>query len=173
MFAYTFSANAHADTAAAERRIALFARDRYGRLPGSGRGLVALDGAAQAGMIQAVAERVAGHWLPIVVARFAELNDEAVIQSCHVLAHWFRHEHADSPAHVGDRAERFLQARYRRRVKSSRVVADLSDECDVTVQSVRRWRRDVIRWIHPIEQRVLDEISVALEARGVVSSPDA
>lgn len=172
-FAYTFAETQHGVAAAAERRIALFARDRYGRMAGSGRGLVALDGAAQAGMIQAVAERVAGEHLPIVVARFSAINDHAVAIACHVLGEWFKHEHTSSPAHIDDRAQRFLDARYRRRVRASNVVTDLADRYDVNPRSVRRWRADVMRWIDPLEQRVLDEISLALEERGVVSEPNA
>lgn len=170
LFAYTFSANQYAVAAAAERRIALFARDRYGRIAGSGRGLVALDGAAQAGMIQAITERVAGECLPVVIARFSETRDDAVIVACHTLGAWFRADHAESPAHVGDRADRFLQARYRRRVKASHVVADLADANDVSPRSVRRWRSDVIRWIEPIERRVLDEVEAELERRGIVDT---
>ena len=56
-FAFTYSETQHGTAAAAERQIALAARERYERVAGSGRGLKGLDGAAQAGMIRSMVER--------------------------------------------------------------------------------------------------------------------
>lgn len=77
MFAYTFSANQYAVTAAAERSIALHGRERYERpLPRRpSRGLKGLDGAAQAGMIRAAVLRLDPLHQAYIDARFDVLNE--------------------------------------------------------------------------------------------------
>lgn len=79
MFAYTYSANQHAVAGAAERMIAMFARDRYGAdavelaqsmVRRGGRGLIGLDGAAQAAMILAHVGRMPAQRQVFLTARF-------------------------------------------------------------------------------------------------------
>lgn len=77
MFAYTFSANQYAVTAAAERVIAMCGRERYERpMPyRQSRGLKGLDGAAQAGMIRAAVLRLDPLHQAYIDARFDVLNE--------------------------------------------------------------------------------------------------
>jgi hypothetical protein len=73
-FAFTYSATQHGTAAAAERQIALAARERYERTAGSGRGLKGLDGAAQAGLIRSLVERNSTPAFQAVVIEW--LNDQ-------------------------------------------------------------------------------------------------
>lgn len=52
LFAYTFTACQHAQTAVAERQIQAMGRERYESIRHVSRGLRGLDGAAQAGMVK-------------------------------------------------------------------------------------------------------------------------
>ena len=72
LFAYTFSDTEHGTAAAAERQIALAARERYERTASSGRGLKGVDGAAQAGMIRSIVDcNTRPAFGVLCVARFA------------------------------------------------------------------------------------------------------
>ena len=86
MFAFTFSATQHGTAAAAERQLAEFARDRYERMPGGGRGLRGLDGAAQAGMIRRRVEEMPPLHAAALIARFAILSPATRQAACSVLA---------------------------------------------------------------------------------------
>lgn len=77
LFAYTFAHTQHGTAGAAERQIALQARERYERVPGGGRGLRGLDGAAQAGMIHASVRRLRAVDQAVLGAMFDILDPPA------------------------------------------------------------------------------------------------
>jgi hypothetical protein len=93
LFAYTFTPNQHAQAAAAERLIALFAKQRYrdelelaptiARV--ESRGLVGLDGAAQAGMIQGAVSQLRPLLRAAIEARFNILQRKEMLAARKVI----------------------------------------------------------------------------------------
>ena len=165
MFAFTFSdACGHPVAAAAERRIATFARDRYERIPGSGRGLTGLDGAAQAGMIRAEVERIHPLHQIVLVARFSVTNIAQRQAACSALA--LRARHA-VPCDVT------ATALLLRKLHGLRVdVGRIADERDVCERTVRGWQLSVKRWLEQQRKRAMDEAERRLTEAGVVDCSD-
>ena len=165
-YAYTYGDTQHGQAAAAERQLATFARDRYGRPPSSGRGLVGLDGAAQAGMIKAIVERLDTRTQLVAVARFAKLNPAARKAACAALAIRLRLEVPGGCRERAAVAPALLERHFGMKVNTGL----LADAEDVDLRSVRRWQNDVRAWIKPIEQRAMNAIEEALEERALVST---
>ena len=166
LFAFTFSGNQHGTAAAAERRIALFSRERYENLPtaSAGRGLGGLDGAAQAGMILRRVSTLHPLHQAAITARFAVLpGDVATRQAaCAILA--LRARHA-LPCDLS--ASTMLM----RRLHGLRVdVGRLSDEHEVTDRTVRRWQVLAQKWLRPVQQRAMDAAEQELCAARIVAS---
>ena len=163
MFAFTFSGTQHGTAAAAERQIAEFARDRYERLPGSGRGLRGLDGAAQAGMIRRRVEEMPPLHACALVARFAVLNVADRQAACSALALRAR-AHVTAP-----QDPRALALLLRRHFGLQVNLGRLADEYDVTERTAQRWALEVRRWARPIEEQAMHRIEVQLEEAGIVA----
>lgn len=163
LFAYTFSANQHGTAAAAERRIAMFARQRYEDLPiaTAGRGLGGLDGAAQAGMIRSRVERMHPLHQAAILARFA-VTDVATRQAaCTVLALRARHAlPCDLQATV-----MLMRRAHGLRVDMGR----LADDYGVTERTVRRWQVLAHKWLRPVQTRAMDAAEQALCEAGIVA----
>lgn len=165
MFAYTFSDNEHGVAAAAERRLALFARDRYGDPPPSGRGLRGLDGAAQAGMIRSRVEaEVPPLYLASIIARFAVLDVATRQAACSVLALRARRSvpcdlHATVLIMRGLHGLAFNEGR-------------LADDYDVHRSTVHRWRVSTKKWLRQVQQIAMDRAERVLCAAGIVGAPD-
>jgi hypothetical protein len=163
MFAFTFSdACGHPVAAAAERTIAAFARDRYGRETGSGRGLVGLDGAAQAGMIRAHVERMHPLHQVVIVARFSVTDTAQRQRACSALAIRARHAvPCDLAATV-----LLLRKLHGLRVDTGRI----ADERDVCERTVRGWQLSVKRWLELQRTRAMDEAERRLTEAGIVEA---
>ncbi len=165
LFAYTYADTQHGTAGAAERAIALAAKDRYGRTPGSSRGLRGLDGAAQAGMIRSLVERNTPPAFRLaVIARFAVLDSQARRAAVIPLALRARHS---LPPHVPPWAVvEIMAGALGQRVN----VAHIADRADVTVRTVRNWRLAVRRWVEAIEAPGMVRAEVLLEEAGIVES---
>lgn len=163
MFAFTFSATQHGTAAAAERQLAEFARDRYERMPGSGRGLRGLDGAAQAGMIRRRVEEMPPLHAAALIARFAILSPATRQAACSVLALRARHGLA-APQDI-----RALTLLVRRHFGLRVNLPRLADECGVTERTVQRWALEVRRWARRVEEFAMARIEVQLEEAGIVA----
>lgn len=161
MFAYTFSdASGHPVAAAAERRIATFARDRYERLPGLGRGLTGLDGAAQAGMIRAEVGRMHPLHQAVIAARFSVLDVAQRQHACALLALRARH----SMSCPLEAIILLMRRQHGLRVNVGRI----ADQHDVTERTVRNWSLSVRRWLQPAQQRAMDAAEKRLVEAGIV-----
>lgn len=162
-FAYSFTRTQHGEAAVAERAIGAFARKRYPDPPRPpSRGLVGLDGAAQAAFIKRIVERQPVHERFLIEARFADL---------------------DSPRRV--RALRFLALRYRRAIVCNlplRVVAllvqhyfgaplrfvPLAEAIDMRRAALVQLWGAMRRVMRAEEMGAMDRIEVALERAGIV-----
>ena len=167
-FAFTFSQTQHGTAAAAERQIALAARERYERTAGSGRGLKGLDGAAQAGMIRSLVERnTPPAFQAVVIARFALLSDDQRRRACFLLAHRCRHEVPPSVtlAEIG----RLVGKATGREVN----LGLMAQSCGVDERTTRRWALAVRRYVQSVERPGMATIEHLLQAAGVVESAEA
>ncbi len=162
-FAYSFARTQYGDAAVAERAIEAFAHKRYPDPPRPpSRGLVGLDGAAQAAFIKRIVERQPVHERFLIEARFAQLESARRV-----------------------RALRFLALRYRRAVVCNlplRVVAllvqhyfgaplrfvPLAEAIDMRrAELVQLW--GAMRRAMLVEDRAaMDRIELALERAGIV-----
>lgn len=164
-YAYTFSATQHGTAAAAERQIALAARERYERTAGSGRGLKGLDGAAQAGMIRSLVERnTPPAFQAVVVARFALLSDDQRRRACFLLAHRCRHE-VPSTLTLHE-ISRLVGKATGREVN----LGLMAQDCGVDERTTRRWALAVRRVVQSIERPGMATIEPLMQAAGVVES---
>lgn len=168
LFAWTFSSTQHGTAAAAERQIALQARERYERMAGAGRGLRGLDGAAQAGMIRSLIERNTPRPFSLVcVARFAVLDPAARRAAATILALRARRSLPDSVP-VWASVELVMGA------TGSRInLPHIADRADVHVRTVRNWRLSVRKFIEPIEIPGMHTAEVLLEDAGIVEVANA
>lgn len=166
-FAFTYSETQHGTAAAAERQIALAARERYERVAGSGRGLKGLDGAAQAGMIRSMVERnTPPAFQAVVIARFALLSDDKRRRACFLLAHRCRHE--VPPSLTLAEISRLVGKATGREVN----LGLMAQECAVDERTTRRWALAVRRYVQSVERPGMDAIERALMAAGVVESAE-
>lgn len=164
-FAFTYSATQHGTAAAAERQIALAARERYERTAGSGRGLKGLDGAAQAGLIRSLVERNSTPaFQAVVIARFALLSDDQRRRACFLLAHRCRHE--VPPSVTLREIARLVGKATGREVN----LALMAQDCGVDERTTRRWALAIRRYIVSVERPGMATIEPLLQAAGVVES---
>lgn len=158
LFAWTFSANQHGTAAAAERRIALFARERYENLPAAstGRGLVGLDGAAQAGMIHRRISTLPTLMQAAIAARFAVLPQDVATRqaACKILA---LHARGAMPCDL-ESTVLLMRKLHGLRVDLGR----LADEKDVGERTIRRWKVSAWKWLKPVQQRAMDRAEEVL-----------
>lgn len=165
LFAYTYSATQHGTAAAAERQIALAARERYERTASSGRGLRGLDGAAQAGMIRSMVERNAPPaFQAVALARYSLLSDDVRRRACFLLAHRCRHE--VPPSLTLQEISRLVGKATGREVNLSL----MAESCGVDERTTRRWALAVRRVVQSIERPGMATIEPLLQAAGVVES---
>lgn len=165
LFAYTYSATQHGTAAAAERQIALAARERYERTASSGRGLRGLDGAAQAGMIRSMVERNAPPaFQAVALARYSLLSDDVRRRACFLLAHRCRHE--VPPSLSLQEISRLVGKATGREVNMSL----MAESCGVDERTTRRWALAVRRVVQSIERPGMATIEPLLQAAGVVES---
>lgn len=163
LFAYTYAdARGHPIAAAAERQIALSARDRYEREPGASRGLTGLDGAAQAGMIQAEVERLHPLHQAAIVARFSVLDVAQRQAACSLLALRARHT-VRCPFEA---LILLLRRQHGLRVNVGRV----ADQHDVCERTVRGWSLAVRKWLNATQKRAMDAAEKRLSEAGIVES---
>lgn len=162
LFAMTYSATQHGTAAAAERQIALQARERYLPEPGSGRGLRGLDGAAQAGMIRSKVERMAPLNVAVLVARFAILSTADRQAACALLALRAR------TAMPRGLELQVITLLVRRHFGLRVNLPGVADDQDVDERTVRRWALSARKWIMPIERLAMHQIEVELEQAGIV-----
>lgn len=163
LFAFTFSHTQHGTAAAAERKIAIQARERYEQDMVQGRGLRGIDGAAQAGMIRARVERnISPVHQAALIARFSILSDADRQAACAVLSLRARRF---VPAPQDLRALTLLMRRhFGLRVN----LPMLADDFDVALRTAQHWALAVRRWARPIEEQAMHRAEVELEEAGVV-----
>lgn len=165
-FAYNYSDMQHGNAAAAERAIALQARERYLTPPSSGRGLVGPDGAAQAGMIQNVVARQDPLTRLFISARFTEVDDDTRRAACAALALYARRR-ANLNASIRSRPDvvvLLIRRHFGMKVNMGRI----ADAHDVHQATVRRWQAHLLKWLRPAEQRAMNRLEQALEQAKVV-----
>lgn len=167
LFAFTYSELQHGTAGAAERIIALAARERYERELGHvGRGLKGLDGAAQAGMIKSCVLAQGHLEQHVIIARFARLSPSAQQNACASIALYAR----KTPV-VGDAIRKRLQALVviTRRHYGLRVnLGQLADSENVDARTVRRWQYEMRRWLNAVDRRAMDEAEFRLQKAGVI-----
>lgn len=163
-FAFTYSDLSHTQAALAESMIAGFGRDRYGRPASSGRGLVGLDGAAQAGMIRAIVEREDALTQLVAVARFAKANPKARRAACRALALRMGQD-IDRPCSGRSWVVPALLGRH---FGLKVDVGRLADQEDVDPRTIRRWQSEIRKWAKAAEARAMHRLEEALEERGLV-----
>ena len=163
VFALNFGARDHAVAAAAERSIALFARERYENLPTStyARAFKGLDGAAQAGLILSRISALPMLPRAALEARFAYARRHRRMAACTTLA---LAAHAEVP--VGLPALDAIMFRLHG-VRIS--LGTIADRHGVTDRTARRWQREAIRWLRPVQQRAIDQAEDLLQQAGVVA----
>lgn len=162
LFAYTFSANQHAVTAAAERAIALQARERYAAAPVVSRGLGGLDGAAQAGMIKRTVEALGGPYRQSIEARFAVTDDGVKIRAQRQLTFFVRRRLRYDGCSLQLLAE-CVQRRYGAR-KSVQAMADAHGTPKRTVE---RWLREVLHILEYFDRDAMRRVELGLERSGI------
>lgn len=164
MFAYTFSANQYGVTAAAERLIASFGRDRYERLEAvaRGRGLRGLDGAAQAGMIKRIAEDLPALQHLAVEARFNVLARDRQNVAIGLMALGVRKQLGiTDPTQL---VVSLVGKHYGRDAE----IEQLGENAGIPKRTmIRRWV-EIRRKLREVDQRALDLVEDALAQRGVV-----
>lgn len=166
LYAYTFSATQHGTAAAAERQIALAARERYERTAGSGRGLKGLDGAAQAGQIKSLVERnTPPAFQAVVLARYSLLSDDVRRRACFLLAHRCRNE--VPPTVTLQELARLIGKATGREVN----LALMAQAAGVDERTVRRWALAVRKFVATIERPGMATIEPLLQSAGVVEAP--
>jgi hypothetical protein len=162
-FAYTFSSTQHGTAAAAERRIALAAKERYPSPPGSGRNLRGLDGAAQAGLIRSMVERTTdAKFQLLVAARHALLDEAARKAACSALA--VLAQRGQPPEVSLMISERLVASLTGRAVNLVR----MAGEQEVAPSTVYRWRQRVARHLRAIDAANMPALTDALQTAGVV-----
>lgn len=168
LFAYTYADTQHGTAGAAERQIALLAKDRYGRIPGSGRGLRGLDGAAQAGMIRSLIERNTPPAFRLVVrARFSVLDASARREAVLPLA--MRARHSLPPGVPAWAVVELVAGALGMRAN----LPHIADRCEVGVRTVRNWRMAARKCVVAIEAPGMAQVEVLLEDAGIVESARA
>lgn len=168
LFSFTFSATQQGTAGAAERQIALQARDRYERHAGAGRGLQGFDGAAQAGMILALVSRMPREQQTAIEARFRVLDAPTRRAACVILAMRAQLVADIAPAvrtRPGAMAT-ILQRHFGLRVALHRI----ADDHDVDPRTVRRWQAEVLRWARVLERAAMNAAEDTLQAAGIVES---
>lgn len=165
-WAFTHSDRDHGNAAAAERQIAAFSKDRYARLPPSGRDLGGpLDQAHLAGMIRSLVERnTPPAFQAVVIARFALLSDDQRRRACFLLAHRCRHE--VPPSVTLQEISRLVGKATGREVN----LGLMAQGCGVDERTTRRWALAVRRYVQSVERPGMATIEPLLQAAGVVES---
>ena len=171
LFAFTFSAVQHGTAGAAERQIALQARERYEKVMGHrSRGLKGLDGAAQAGMIKSRVLSQPALEQAAIIARFARLTPAEQLQACN---HLFHYALAHDVVSVVIRSHPHALLQLVRRHFGLRVNVPAIAELEaVNIRTVWRWRHHVKRWCERLEDRALLHAQSQLEDGGVIPRRD-
>lgn len=172
MFAYTFVPNQHAQAAAAERLISLFGHGRYeqdavdlARSIRPGRGLIGLDGAAQAGMVKSAVRRLPERQQWAIEARFDILEPIARSRAMARLTLSIRGEHGCTNARV-------LQYLVQMHYGAKGDVREVLTACfpDVSrATAFRRWRA-VRRTLQRHEDAALEQLADGFRATGIVEA---
>ena len=163
VFALNFGARDHGVAAAAERSIALFARERYENLPMStyASSFKGVDGAAQAGLILSRLSSLPPLSRAALEARFAIARPQSRMAACAKLA---------LAAHDELSIRLFVLENLFFRANGLRIpLGTIADRAGVTDRTARRWQREAIRWLRPVQQRAIDAAEDLLQQAGVVS----
>lgn len=168
LFAYTFSANQYAVTAAAERSIAMFARERYGSLPmaSTSRGLSGLDGAAQAGMIKAKVCALADDLQCVIEARFAVLSQDLQRRRMVQLGLAMRE-------HLPDRNLVLAVQLVQRHYGCGEQLMTLAMKHNLAERTIKRRWQTVRKALQQLDQQAMAQVEIRLEQSGVVEPIDA
>ncbi len=162
LFAYTFSANQHAVTAAAERAIALHARERYAAAPHLSRGLGGLDGAAQAGMIKRGVDAMAAPYRQCIEARFAVLQVGVQVRAMRELV-LFARRRLQPELFDLQLTCALVQRHYGARVS----MLSLAAERSVTERTMRTRYRTVRDVLQAYDREAMRRVELALERAGI------
>ncbi len=165
-WAYTHADRDHGNAAAAERQIATFAVDRYGRSPPSPRNLGSPENQAHlAGQILGiVANNTRPAFQVLCEARFAKLNTPRQDAACYMLARLIG---ADMPATVGLPAvARLMRGCTGRAIN----VALMAEELGAGQSTVFRWQAMVRRFVREVEAPGMATIEPLLERARIVGS---
>lgn len=166
LFAYSHADRDHGNAAAAERQIATFSVDRYGRSPPSPRNLGSPENQAHlAGQILGiVANNTRPAFQVLCEARFAKLNTPRQDAACYMLARLIG---ADMPPTVGLPAvARLMRGCTGRAIN----VSDLAAQAGVNQSTAYRWRIIVQRFVRQIEAPGMATIEPLLERAEIVRS---
>ncbi len=165
-FAHTHADRDHGNAAAAERQIATFAVDRYGRLPPSGRDLGSpLDQAHLAGQILGIVERNTRPAFQVLcIARFARLNSAKQDAACNLLARLIGQ---DMPPTVGlVHVARLMRGATGRAIN----IGDLAAQAGVNQATAYRWRISVMQFVRNVESPGMAIIEPLLSDARVIES---
>ena len=165
-WAYTHADRDHGNAAAAERQIATFSVDRYGRSPPSPRNLGSPENQAHlAGSIQRIVrENTRPAFQVLCEARFAKLNTPRQDAACYMLARLIG---ADMPATVGLPAvARLMRGCTGRAIN----VALMAEELGAGERTVFRWQAAVRRFVREVEAPGMATIEPLLEVAEIVRS---
>ena len=166
LFGFTHADRDHGNAAAAERQIATFAVDRYGRSPPSPRNLGSPENQAHlAGQIQGIVQNYTRPAFGVLcVARFARLNSQRQDAACNLLARLIG---SDMPPTVGlPSIARLMRGCTGRAIN----VADLAAQAGVNQATAYRWRIIVQRFVRDIEAPGMATIEPLFEQAEIVRS---
>ena len=167
LFAFSHADRDHGNAAAAERQIATFSVDRYGRSPPSPRNLGSPENQAHlAGSIQRIVrENTRPAFQVLCEARFARLNAARQDAACNLLA---RLVGQDMPPTVGIvHVARLVRGCTGRAIN----VADLAEQAGVNQATAYRWRIMVLRFVRDIDGPGMATIEPLLEQAEIVGKP--
>lgn len=163
-FGFTHADRDHGNAAAAERQIATFSVDRYGRLPPSGRDLGSpLDQAHLAGQILGIVERNTRPAFQVLcVARFARLNSAKQDAACSLLSRLLGQ---NMPPTVGlPTIARLLRGATGRAIN----ISDLAAQSGVNQSTAYRWHVIVRQFVRDVEAPGMATIEPLLQQARVI-----
>jgi hypothetical protein len=177
MFTYTFTPNQHAVTAAVERTISMFAKERYGddhqdsehqadiadlglRVKES-RGLTGVWGAGQAGMVKSAIDRLPLKCQAVIRARFNVLDEWDQIE-CKRHLSMVISPLVDAPE---EQAQYLVQGYYGHRAEVHKRHAEFFKWSQATYE--RRWQQ-TRGFISGLEQQAFNELEPRFQAGGLI-----
>ncbi len=162
LFAYTFTACQHAQTAVAERQIMLMGRERYERVRHIGRGLKGLDGSAQAGMIKRHVLMLPPSQRAVIEARFAVLDEKTRRLAMQSLVLFMRK--TGHPIEL-----RFISCLVQQQFGAKLDVRALAAELRIVEKTAYRRAKQIRERLDLLDERAFAQLDERLTVAGVVA----